>query len=104
MILDYLWRYPAYVNLLNIVDLVSVSYPRCLLLLSTYAILSVLCVEVGVVGNGQIKAAIHYAAPKGVVPPRLAHNIFTGISLTTFPCSIASWAFAFSNHVTIRYP
>jgi hypothetical protein len=26
MILDYLWRYPAYVNLLNIVDLVSVSY------------------------------------------------------------------------------
>ena len=23
----YLWRYPAYVNLLNIVDLVSVSYP-----------------------------------------------------------------------------
>ena len=27
MILDYLWRYPAYVNLLNIVDLVSVSYP-----------------------------------------------------------------------------
>ena len=27
MILDYLWRYPAYVNLLNIIDLVSVSYP-----------------------------------------------------------------------------
>ena len=27
MILDFLWRYPAYVNLLNIVDLVSVSYP-----------------------------------------------------------------------------
>jgi hypothetical protein len=27
MILDYLWQYPAYVNLLNIVDLVSVSYP-----------------------------------------------------------------------------
>ena len=26
MILDYLWRYPAYVNLLNIVHLVSVSY------------------------------------------------------------------------------
>jgi hypothetical protein len=27
MILDYLWQYPAYVNLLNIIDLVSVSYP-----------------------------------------------------------------------------
>ncbi len=26
-ILDYLWQYPANVNLLNIVDLVSVSYP-----------------------------------------------------------------------------
>ena len=27
MILDYLWRYPPYITLLIMVDLVSVSYP-----------------------------------------------------------------------------
>jgi hypothetical protein len=32
MILDYLWQYPAYVNLQNIVDLLSVSYPPVFLI------------------------------------------------------------------------
>ncbi len=32
MILDYLWQYPAYVNLLNMVHLVSVSYPPVFLI------------------------------------------------------------------------
>jgi hypothetical protein len=32
MILDFLWQYPAYVNLLNIVDLVSLSYPQVFLI------------------------------------------------------------------------
>ena len=32
MILDYLWRYPPYIILLIMVDLVSVSYPPVFLI------------------------------------------------------------------------
>ena len=32
MILDYLWRYPPYITLLIMVDLVSVSYPPVFLI------------------------------------------------------------------------
>jgi hypothetical protein len=32
MILDYLWRYPCYIILLIMLDLVSVSYPPVFLI------------------------------------------------------------------------
>jgi len=76
MILDYLWRYPPYIILLIMVDLVTVSYPPVFLI--PRSIRYVFSSEVRTMPPLRVSSWTQLLVPSGTVLPLLRASCSTG--------------------------